>query len=197
MKLEITKKRNENMQIIFLLIGIFGLIMFYYGFTIFLKKYKCKTPIAELDFNENSNEIYFNQIGLYSISFIGGNYANNIGNLDVRITKDKEDVEIFEKVMKSSFLYKNNIGTEFYQFKIENPGIYKMQFSNINDLELKQSKLASKRLFQNNLPIENVGVLVKEAITNFKYISSILLMVFGFNIAGWGMILAFNPSIFH
>ncbi len=184
------------MQIIFLLIGIIGLIMFYYGFRIFIKKYRCKTAIAELDFNENSTDINFKKSGLYSISFIGGSYANNTGNLDVTITNDNEDVEIVEKLIKGSFLYNNKIGTEFYQFEIENPGLYKMQFYNIDNLELKQSKLVSKRSFQNNLPIENIRVIVKEAITNFKYIFSILLMVFGFNIAGWGMILAFNPSIF-
>lgn len=180
----------------FFLIGLIGIAMFFYGVKIILKKFKCKNPIAEIDFTEKSNEINFEQPGLYSICFIGGSYANNTGDLDVNITKDGEDLEIFEKQMKVNFLYKTKIGTEFYQFEIENTGSYKIQFKNIDDLELKASKLITKRSFQKKLPIENIGIIVRETTSNLMYIMSILLMVFGFNIAGWGFILIFNPDIF-
>ena len=56
--------------------------------------------------------------------------------------------------------------------------------------------LVSKRLFQKKLPIEKIDIIVKETSSSSKFIIGLLMVVFGFNIAGWGMILAFNPQVF-
>ena len=56
--------------------------------------------------------------------------------------------------------------------------------------------LVSKRLFQKKSPIEKIGFIVKESSSSTKFIIGLLMTVFGFNIAGWGIILAFNPQIF-
>ena len=99
--------------------------------------------------------------------------------------------------MKFKFHHKGKLATEFYQFEIENPGIHKFIFKNIEDLEVKESILVSKRLFQKQLPTEKIEILVKETSSNSKFIIGLLMTVFGFNIAGCGVILAFNPQLFH
>lgn len=55
--------------------------------------------------------------------------------------------------------------------------------------------LVSKRLFQKKLPIEKIGLIVKETSSNTKFIIGLLMTVFGINISIWGIILTFNPQL--
>jgi len=184
------------MQIMFFLIGVIGLVMFLIGGKMLIKKYKNKI-IRELKLTDNWNEINFEKTGLYSVCVLGGGYANNLGNFEAKITNNGNEIETVEKQMKFKFHHKGKLATEFYQFEIENPGIHKLIFKSIEDLEVKESMLVSKRLFQTKLPIEKIGILVKETSSSSKFIIGLLMTVFGFNIAGWGVILAFNPQLFH
>lgn len=181
------------MQIIFLLIGIVGLVMFFFGGKILIEKYRNKI-IAELKLTEN--DINFEKKGLYSICIVGGGYANNLGNFDAKITNKEIELDTIEKPLKFKFYHKGRLATEFYQFEVENPGIHKIIFKNFEDLEVKESMLISKRLLQRKLPIEKIGIIVKETSSSSNFIIGLLMTVFGFNIAGWGIILAFNPNIF-
>ena len=180
----------------FFLIGVIGLVMFIIGGKMLIKKYKNKI-IGELTLTDNRNEINFKKTGLYSICVLGGGYANNLGNFEAKITNNGNEIETVEKQMKFKFHHSGKLATEFYQFEIENPGIHKFIFKSIEDLEVKESMLVSKRLFQKKLPIEQIGILVKETSSSSKYIISLLMTIFGFNIAGIAIILAFNPQLFY
>ena len=181
------------MQIIFLLIGIIGLVMFFFGGKILIEKYRNKI-ISELKLAEN--EINFEKVGSYSICVVGGGYANNLGNFEAKITNNGTELDTIEKQLKFKFHHKGRLATEFYQFEVESPGIHKIIFKNIEDLEVKESMLVSKRLFQKKLPIEKISIIVKETSSSSKFIIGLLMTIFGFNIAGWGIILAFNPQVF-
>jgi hypothetical protein len=178
----------------FFLIGIIGLVMFFFGMKTLIKKYRSKA-IAEIDFSEKPSEINIEKIGSYAVCIVGGGHANNKGDFDLYITNDGNQLDVFEKQMKFKFRHKGKLATEFYQFEIVNAGKYKFEFKNIADLEVKESMLLSKRLFQNNLPINNIEIVIKETSSNSKFIIGLLMAVFGFNISGWGIILAFNPNI--
>ena len=167
--------------------------MFFFGGKILLQKYRSKI-IGELKITEN--EINFEKSGLYSICVVGGGYANNQGSFEAIITNNETELDTIEKDLKFKFRHKGKLATEFYQFEIENPGIHKIVFKNVEDLEVKESMLVSKRLFQKKSPIEKIGFIVKESSSSTKFIIGLLMTVFGFNIAGWGIILAFNPQIF-
>jgi hypothetical protein len=184
------------MQIACFLIGIIGLAMFLIGGKMLIKKYKGKI-IGELKLFNNLNEINFEKTGLYSICVVGGGYINNLGSFEAKITNNGNEIETFEKQMKFKFYHKGKLATEFYHFEIENLGIHKFIFKSSEDLEVKESMLVSKRLFQNKLPIEKIEILVKETSSGSKFIIGLLMTIFGFNIAGWGVILAFNPQLFN
>jgi hypothetical protein len=179
----------------FFLIGIIGLVMFLIGGKMLIEKYKSKI-IGELKLTDNWNEINFEKIGLYSVCVVGGGYANNLGNFEAKITNNENEIEMVEKRMKFKFHHKGKLATEFYQFAIENPGIYKLIFKGSEDLEVKESMLVSKRLFQKKLPMDQIGILIKETSSGSKFIIGLLMTIFGFNIAGLGVILAFNPQLF-
>ncbi|MCK6608640.1 MAG: hypothetical protein L6Q46_10135 [Flavobacterium sp.] len=180
------------MQIIFLLIGIIGLVMFVFGIKTLIKNYRNEI-ISELKLTEN--EINFQKIGTYSISVVGGSYANNLGNFETQITHNETKLNTIEKNLKFKFHYKGRLATEFYSFEIENLGIHKIFIKNIEDLEVKESMLVSKRLFQKKLPIEKIGLIVKETSSSSKFIIGLLMTVFGINISIWGIILTFNPQL--
>lgn len=181
------------MQIIFLLIGIIGLAMFFFGGKMLIQKYRRKI-IGELNLMEN--EVNFENSGLYSICVVGGGYANNLGNFEAKIISNGTELNTFEKQMKFKFHHKGRLATEFYQFEVENPGKHKIIFKNIEDLEVKESMLASKRLFQKKLPIEKIGLIVKETSSNSKFIIGLVMTILGLNVALWGIVLAFNPQAF-
>ena len=181
------------MQIIFLLIGIIGLVMSFFGGKMLIEKYRNKI-ISELKLTEN--EINFEKIGSYSICVVGGGYANNLGNFEAKITNNGSELDTIEKQLKFKFHHKGRLVTEFYQFEVENPGMHKIIFKSIEDLEVKESMLVSKRLFQKKLPIEKIGIIVKETSSSSKFIIGLFMTISGFNIAGWGIILAFNPQVF-
>lgn len=180
------------MQIIFLLIGIIGLVMFVFGIKTLIKNYRNEI-ISELKLTEN--EINFQKIGTYSICIVGGGYANNLGNFETQITHNETKLNTIEKLLKFKFHYKGRLATEFYSFEIENLGIHKIFIKNIEDLEVKESMLVSKRLFQKKLPIEKIGLIVKETSSSTKFIIGLLMTVFGINISIWGIILTFNPQL--
>ncbi|PKQ46115.1 hypothetical protein CSW08_05060 [Confluentibacter flavum] len=169
--------------------------MFFFGMKTLIKKYRSRT-IAELNFTENPSEIYIKKTGTYAVCIIGGGYANNKGDFDLHITNNGNKLDVLEKQMKFKFRHKGKLATEFYHFEIKNMGKYKFEFKNIADLEAKESMLLSKRMFQNTLSVNNVGIVIKETSSNTKFIIGLLMAVFGFNIAGLGIILAFNPQLY-
>ena len=61
--------------------------------------------------------------------------------------------------------------------------------------ENSTQKAVSKRLFQKKLPIEKIGLIVKETSSSSKFIIGLLMTVFGINISIWGIILTFNPQL--
>lgn len=181
------------MQIIFLLVGILGLVMFFLGMKTLIKIY-FNQAIAELNLSENLTEKNFEKIGTYSLCFVGG-YVNNKGNFDLYISNNGMQLDVYEKQMKFRFKHKGQLATEFYQFEVESIGKHKFEFKNIADLEIKKSMLLLKRIFQNQVTNNNVEIVIRETSKTSNFIISLLMAVFGFNIAGWGFILAVNPYI--
>lgn len=166
--------------------------MFVFGIKTLIKNYRNEI-ISELKLTEN--EINFQKNGTYSICVVGGGYANNLGNFETQITHNETKLNTIEKLLKFKFHYKGRLATEFYSFKIENIGIHKIFIKNIEDLEVKESMLVSKRLFQKKLPIEKIGLIVKETSSSTKFIIGLLMTVFGINISIWGIILIFNTQL--
>ncbi|WP_322548936.1 hypothetical protein [Flavobacterium psychraquaticum] len=177
------------MQIIFLLVGIIGLVMSVFGSKMLIEIYKNRI-ISELKLTEN--EINFDKIGLYSICVVGGGYSNNLGNFETKITSKGLKINTVERKPKFKFHYKGRLANEFYKFKIENPGIYNIKIINIEDLEVKESMLFSKRFFQKKLSTEKIGIIVKETSPNSKFIIGLIMTILGFNFASLGIILAYN-----
>jgi hypothetical protein len=182
------------MQILFLSLGIIGLVMSFFGLKWLIQVWRSKR-IAEIEFDENPHDINFENTGLHSISFVDAGYAKDIGNFTVSISKDEKYVDVTETLMKMKFHDKNRLTTEFYQFEIESIGKYFIQFKNIDDLEMKRSMLMPIRLFETRLNTNGISVLIRQAQSNTKRLTAILFLVFGVNISGWGFILASNLQL--
>jgi hypothetical protein len=182
------------MQLVFLLIGIIGLIMFIFGIKILIEYLRNKIS-SELKLTEN--EINFEKVGIYSICVVGGGYANNLGTFEAKITHNETEINTIEKQLKFKFHYKGRLATEFYMFRIEFPGMHKISIKNIEDLEVKESMLFSKRLFQKKLPIEKIDLIIKETSSSSRFIIGLIITILGINIATWGFIFAYYPQLFN
>ncbi len=112
------------------------------------------------------------------------------------ISKDGEYVDVFEKTIKYKFHHKGRLATEFYHFEVENTGKYNIKFRNVQDLEMKESMLVSKRLFQNRLNSNEISIIVKETQNSLKKLAAIIFVVLGLNIAALGILFACNSQIF-
>ncbi|WP_127845678.1 hypothetical protein [Psychroflexus aestuariivivens] len=184
------------MQIVYFLVAVVGLAMFIWGSLVLIKVFKNKT-ISELDLTGKPNKIKLDKSGLYSICVVGGGYIKNRGNFAAEIKINDKGIPFSETIPKFRFRFKGRLATEYYKFKVKEVGEYSISIKNISDLEVKESMLFTKRLIQNKVPINYINLIVKRTTSNLRFISGLLMAIFGFNISGWGIILAFNPHIFN
>lgn len=185
------------MQALFIVFGIIGLIMIFFGAKWTWKSVKAK-EIVNFPFIESKKEFEIKNIGLFSLCILGGGSVNNSGCFQVQI-KDRDNqriVELKENTMKPRFRKNWKMGVEYFQFKISKNGWYKIEIKNPKDLVVKQSTLKIKQVFQYPVPTESLEVLIKETIPNSKKLFGILLLVLGVNISAWGIMLGINPHLF-
>jgi len=131
--------------------------------------------IAEITVLQNEQEMTITKPGLYSVSSVVSDIMAPI-NVDFTITHNGHTIEGESTQMKTRFMHKGNFAKEFYQFEVTQPGKY---------------------LITINEPIVPRGsLIVKESMPNIKRIAAIVLLVLGFNLSGWGIILSCNPHPF-
>jgi hypothetical protein len=185
------------MQILFIILGVIGLAMTFFGVKWTLKSFRAKTieifPLIEL-----RKEFEIIRPGLFSICIIGGGHVNNTGSFQVSVQhKDnKKTIDLKENYMKPRFHKKWKTGVEYFSLKIENCGIYKVEISNPEDLIVKQSINKSQHVFQSPLPIENIEISIKETVTISKQLFGIIFLTLGVNMSIWGIMLGINPELF-
>lgn len=154
--------------------ALLGAIMVFFGGRWLLESIRNK-PIANfmpIYPENNPKEILFDETGLYSISVQVGPYET-VNQYSVAITRNGTHIDFNYPFAKYKFLHKGNFFKEFCQFQVDVKGKHTIQFNN-------------------PLP---ANVVVKKAMNNIKRIFAIVLTVLGFNILGWGIILACNPDI--
>ena len=121
----------------------------------------------------NPKEILFEETGLYSISVRVGSLHETVDQYSAAITRNGTHIDFDYPFAKYRFIQQGNFFKEFCQFQVDVKGKYAIQFSNTLP------------------PI----VVIRKAMNNMKRILGIVLTVLGFNILGWGIILACNPDI--
>ena len=164
------------MQILYLLIGLIGLIMLFFGAKWLLRS---KT-VVKFTINKNIKEFKIGRSGVYAVCFMETRFFNNFGVFHIKIinSDNQERIDMKKNFLKWRFIKNWKKGVEYYQFKIQNAGNYRIEID------------------QANKSIHNIEVLIKESVTVSKKIFGILFLVFGVNISFWGIILAINPNPF-
>jgi hypothetical protein len=185
------------MQILFIVLGLIGLTMTFFGAKWTFKSFKSKEIIG-FPLNELEKEFEIIKPGLFTLCIIGGGYVNNTGSFRA-LVKRKENqkvIDLKENFMKPRFRKNWKMGVEYLQFKISNSGLYNVEIENAEDLIVKKSMLKTKQIFQSRLPIENIEVSIKETIPIGKKLFGIIFLVLGVNMSAWGIMLGINPDLF-
>lgn len=182
------------MQIAFFLIAFTGLVVFILGIKLLIVKYRDKI-LAVFKLTEDINKINFENTGLYSVCIVGGKSIHKLGKFKIKISNDKDDkIFVAEKLLKFTFDYKNEVATEYFEFKIVKTGIHKFILKNIEDLEIKKSKSLSSKLFEKKLPLEKIQLVIKETTSTTDFFTGLFMTLIGIFTSIWFLISAFNPS---
>jgi hypothetical protein len=162
------------MQLLFILLAIIGLTMLFFGGKWMLQIIRSKT-MAELTVFQNEQEMTIAKPGLYSVSSVVPHMLASI-SVNFSITHNGHTVDGKWTTMRARFMHRGNFAKEFYQFEVTQPGKYL--------ITIKEPIVPRDTL------------IVKESMPNLKRIAAIILLVLGFNLGGWGIILSCNPHIF-
>ncbi len=178
------------MQILYLIIGLIGLIMVFFGAKWLLRS---KT-IVNLPIAEKTNNFTINRSGLYSVCILGSAYIKSSVGFNILISKSnsQENIKLKESFLKWRFFKNWNIGVEYLHFKIENIGDYHIEIQNPENLMVEKST----SFFQLGKPIQSVEILIKESVSTAKKLFGVIFLVLGVNISFWGIMLAINPNPF-
>lgn len=183
------------MQIVFFLIAFTGLVIFILGIKFLIVKYRDKILLV-IKLIEGTNEINFENTGLYSVCIVGGKSIHKLGKFKIKISNDNgEEIFVADKLLKFTFDYKNEVATESFEFKIVKTGIHKLILKNIEDLEIKKSKSLSSILFEKKFPLEKTQLAIKETTSTTNFFIGLFMTLTGIFISIWSLILAFNPNI--
>ena len=117
--------------------------------------------------------------GLYSVSFVGGKFIKNKNNFKIAIFDAKgNSVTISESVLKLPFSTDGRPSVETFFFKATE-GQYRILIDNPENLELRKSRLLVDLVFGQRIKTNQIGVLIKEAVTDRHKIIVFLLFIAG------------------
>ena len=129
---------------------------------------------------------------LHSISFVGGKFIKINKGLKINISDSTGNcIPVRKSWIKLPFSYKGHPAVETFYFNCAS-GNYKLSIENLQNLQLTKSRLPSEQMFGSPLSINQIGILIKEAIPDklkllifLSFIFGLLLINVGWTLDGW------------
>lgn len=166
---------------------ISGTILILTSGVIFIKYIRLKTlKFADQILNQELTFTVENY-KLHSISFVGGKFIKIKKGLKINISDSAGNcIPVKKNWIKLRFSYKGHPAVETFYFYCPS-GNYKLIVENLQDLELTKSKLPSEQMFGSPLNTNQIGLLIKEAMSDKLKFLIFLLLIFGLLLinAGW------------
>jgi len=182
------------MQLTFIFIGIFGILLLTYLIRILIKSSKNKL-VAEFILVSESKEIELNSTGFYSLCFLGAGFVDNQGKFNAELKSENGNlIKLNKTIPNYRFKMNGTLGLEYWHFEIVEGGKYILTFENLNDLIAKHSMLISKRKFQQNINPKNIKILLKETISAKNRLFLIVGLVIGVNALIWGILIGLTNT---
>ncbi|WP_281989955.1 hypothetical protein [Aquimarina aggregata] len=180
------------MQLIYVLIIISGGFVLFFGIQRVYKTYTLK-DIFQFRLLERPIEFNIDSSGLFSLSVIGTGSIESSSDfkINIRHVKTGKLLVIKENHIQYRFKKDGVLSTEYLKFSINIPGKYSIELDNINSLSTKGSMLKIMGVMESKVEIENLQILIKEALTLKYKILSILLSVIGILLLTFGILLFF------
>lgn len=126
---------------------------------------------------------------LHSISFVGGKFINIKDGFKIKIIDSKNNaIDSSKSLVKLPFSFKGNPDVETFYFAGQ-PGKYKIIVENIESLELRKSRLPTEQVFGQPIKANQIGLLVRETISDKQKISIFVLFIVGLLVINFAFIL--------
>ena len=150
--------------------------MYFFGYKYHKKFFRSK-EISLFRFSESNKQIHLDK-GKYSIALLGGGTISNFSISIFSEVKNK-NVSIFESLLKYRFHKNGMLGTNYYEFNIDESGEYLVQVGDGKNISVKSSMLKSVSLFQREMPIGRLSILIKGYSSPLHFIFALLLFILG------------------
>lgn len=163
------------------LLILVGIVAIFYALCLFLKQINFKNLSISKLLDSNDKVLSFNEIGTYSIAFIGGGYmkVRNDFTLNLSSLRGNKRVNAEINNIKFRLKYKGTLGVEFYTFSIDEIGEYILRVGNFDSLIMKSSMLSSVQLFQKPINISEIEIVLKKSLSIKEKIAMIICFVAG------------------
>jgi len=171
------------MQILFILMGIVGLAMLFFGIKWSIESVRSKA-LVRFPLDNRTQEFELMDEGLYTFCILGSRFVGNSASYTTSLSniENKEKVELVQNFLKPKFRVGWKIGIEYQNFRIRKSGQYKLELGNPNSLKGNSSNLEG---------------MIKKTIPVSKKIFGIIFLVLGMNMSAWGIMLGINPNLFN
>ena len=109
----------------------------------------------------DSNQAIVLSVGVYSINVLGG-WSVSLGNFSILLTNKKSREVIIPKVTNWR-IQSYELGERakrIMTFEVKEPGVYFIEFKNPKDLKVRRSNLFLMKLFENEIPNDELNIWI-------------------------------------
>lgn len=183
------------MQLLYIALFVLGLTMTALGILWLVQTFSGK-DIIEFPLAEKKKEFGLPGNGRYGVFIVGTKYLRKTGDFSARLRElsTSASVELTECTIKFKMSTPKRRMVEYFQFIAPHPGIYRIEFENIDQISTGMILMKSADRF-GAITGTQLGILIKKTLPVSKKILSILLLTIGINLIVWGIILAFMPEV--
>ncbi len=184
------------MVISYLLIAGLGAVVFIIGLTWVLQG-AFLSDVISFPTTCTEKVISLNKPGRYALCIHGANYIHvKYDNVfKVSDLNSQKKIPISENFIKPRFRRDWVMGIEYYHFKIEESGKYKIEINSPDDIRGENSRLLLSSILKISSSRLNLSIIIKETVSLKKNLFGILFLNFGLMAAIFFTLLALNPTM--
>ena len=146
-----------------------------------------KEEVAVFTLSDHPNKLELKS-GHHAVCLIDVGFFDDNGKSIVMLKSENgKTIKINGVYLNPRFIRNNRTVFEFWNFYIEEAGIYELTFQNLNDMIAKKSMLPLSALLQSKIDPESIKVLIREVVPLRSRIFSLFALIIGGLAMAWGI----------
>lgn len=185
------------LHLVFSLTALIGLFLTFLGAKRLLQFHKRKV-LMQCELRDGWSVFEIHEAKEYTLYICGGHYVSDDSRFGLSLQDAAGNrIRLTSRQLKQRSFYKRKQVVELANFTILSPGTYTLEQRGSEYLKVKASNHPMLRIFMSPRSKHQLSMMIRERVSGLQYLVTILMLVFGLQIAGWGMVLAINPFVFY